>query len=116
MCLNFDNCKIDVPRDADDTRLVALFANFKSGVGWRWRDDWHRHDHVDPLRAIYHVRVGYDVAFGVNDDARSQPTSLSANDHAGLPLIAFLGRAVSGNLNLNDCGRDALDERLNGIV
>ena len=91
-----------------------MFPEAQAGADLRISGgDWSEH-HANALRAFHHVRVGDDVAVGIDDDAGAE-TALTPN-HAGLVADSFVGRAIAGDLDLNNRGGDAGGQFLKGIV
>ncbi len=58
-----------------------------------------RQGYTDALRAFDHVRIGHDVAIGIDDHAGAD--GVLAHDESGLGAIFLVQRAVAGHENLN---------------
>lgn len=98
----------------DDARFETLSLRADDWI-WGSIGGWSRDDDFDAFRAADDVRVGDDVAAGINDDSGTD-FSLTRDDEAGLIRIAGFGGAVSGDENLHDAGRDTIDEGFDGVI
>ena len=58
--------------------------------------------------------VGDDVAVGIDDEAGAD-SALASDDHAGVAALSFQ-RTVAGHQDLDDAGRNLLDEGVDGLV
>jgi hypothetical protein len=61
------------------------------------------------------MRVGDDVAVGVDDDSRSE-SPLPADHDVAVVAARIVERAVTGHDNLHDAGRGPLDQRLHRLT
>ena len=92
--------EIDLAADADDARRhdghLRRQRRHQRAVGV----DRRQHD-LDALCAADHVRVGHDVALGIDDEARAH-RSLARHEGVALAAAVVLTRAVAGHHDLHD--------------
>jgi hypothetical protein len=106
--------EIELGGDADDARRDQRSPRRKRG-GQRAVGVIGRHRDLDALRAGDHVRVGHDVALGIDDEARAH-RSLAAENNAGDAAARFFANAVAGDENLHDARPDFPGQRVDRVV
>src|ERR1700733_4744226 len=76
---------------------------------------WPRGDRdANPLRALHHMRICDDVAFGIDDYPGTQ--AAFAADQTGRAFVFGLDRAIACDLDLNDGRRDARGKLFKRVV
>ena len=112
----FSKREVDGWSDADDFRVYGrnVFAETEACAYLRI-SGWPRgNNHANPLRALHHVRICDDVAFGIDDYAGTQ-AAFAANQ-TGLTFVFGLDRAIAGDLDLNDGRRHARGEFFKRVI
>ncbi len=112
--VDLEQRQIQLRRDADDARGHEIRAARQRRRERAVRVVGRQHD-LNPLRAVDDVRVGHDVAVGIDHEPRSD-RSLTADGEAGVAPVALLARAEARDLNLHDARPHALRERVDGLV
>jgi hypothetical protein len=113
---DFQQREIEGGRDTDDARVSrrAVIAQAQAGADLGIAGGGGREDDAHALRTFHYVGVGDDVAVGIHDYAGAQ--AALAADRAGVGVIFIVERAVAGDLDLDDGGRDAGGEFLQRFV
>jgi len=73
----------------------------------QWQGD------ANALSAFHHVRIRHDVSIRIDDHAR--PHSMLPNDKGGLRFVLLAKRAISGDEDLHDGGRNLRRQLLQRI-
>ena len=112
--VHFDHREIEFLGYAHDTRgndsgagrKRCLQRTFRAGIG---------QNHLDALRPVYHVGVGYNVT-ALFDHEAGADRPLRADNRGGIASVSFLERPIAGYEDLHHARRHFLDERVHGLV
>src|SRR5262249_3208122 len=103
------NRKIDLFANADDPGGKSTAAGFQLSPRLRVLLVRRGENDAHAIRAFHDVIVGNDVAVRLDDDARAEAAFAPHRTRAAVVLVR--GGSVAAHQDLNDGGRDALDER-----
>ena len=113
-CVDFDHCEIDLAGRSNNPRWYNRGSSRERGIhgpiGIRGRQHY-----LDPLRTLHHMRVGHNVAAGINHKSGAD-RPLPADQRVGVSVLTFFERAITGHQNLHHAGRNFPDQCIHGFV